>query len=167
MANTSETFSFNSIPTTLGELKMLPEAKLDSPYKAAALSLLALINYDKDKESTFEMLDFLKGPDSVSEFEKQFIRDRIAGKHYKVLSFFKGATVDNNYTPTTPYTITVSSNPYSFPEDNWATLYVKSAGADSERPIKLRKKPSTGEWFVNDIQCLADIRTPKSEDPWA
>ena len=36
-----------------------------------------------------------------------------------------------------------------------------------ENPIKLRKKPSTGQWFLNDIQCLADIRVPVEEDPWA
>ena len=35
------------------------------------------------------------------------------------------------------------------------------------RSIKLRKKPSTGQWFLNDIQCLSDIRVPASEDPWA
>ena len=66
-----------------------------------------------------------------------------------------------------PYAITVSENPYSFDEENWATLYVTSGGADHPRPIKLRKKPSTGQWFVNDIQCLADIRVPVEEDPWA
>ena len=167
MANTSETFSFAKLPTTVDELKALPEATLDSPYKTAALCLAALANYDKDTDKTIEMLDFLKGPEPASTYEKQFIKDRIAGKTYKVLSFFKGSSVDNNYTPTVPYTITVSSNPYSFPEDNWATLYVKSSGADNDRPIKLRKKPSTGQWFINEVQCLSDIRTPVSADPWA
>ncbi len=80
---------------------------------------------------------------------------------------FAGATPDNGYKPTAPYTIEVSDNPYSFNNENWAVLYVKSSGADSVRPVKLRKKPSTGEWFINDIQCLADIRVPKEEDPWA
>ena len=42
-----------------------------------------------------------------------------------------------------------------------------SGGADNPRPIKLRKKPSTGQWFLNDIQCLSDIRVPVAEDPWA
>lgn len=108
-----------------------------------------------------------KGPADVSGMEKQFIRERLAGKQYKARSFFAGATPDNNYTPTTPLTITVSENPYSFDEDNCGVLYVKSGGADSGRPVKLRKKPSTGQWFVNDIQCLADIRTPKEADEWA
>lgn len=53
-----------------------------------------------------------------------------------------------------------------YAEENWATLYVTSCGADNPRPIKLRKKPSTGQWILNDIQCLSDIRIPVEEDPW-
>ena len=49
----------------------------------------------------------------------------------------------------------------------WATMFVKSSGADSPRQIKLRKKPSTGQWFLNDIQCLSDIKVPANLDPWA
>lgn len=113
------------------------------------------------------MLDFLKGPESLSNLEKQFLRDRLRGKGYKSLSFFAGATPDNGYSPQTPYQITVSSNPYSFDTENWATVYVQSGGADSPRPIKLRKKPSTGQWFLNEIQCLSDIRIPTADDPWA
>ena len=93
--------------------------------------------------------------------------ERLRGKEYKARSFLAGATPENSYQPTTPYTITVNENPYSFDEENWATLYVTSGGADTPRPIKLRKKPSTGQWFLNDIQCLSDIRVPVAEDPWA
>ena len=165
--NNKETFTFNSLPTNVEELKALPEASLDTPFKAVALALAALCNYEKDTAATLEMLDFLNGPEPVSEYQKQFYKDRLVGKQYKVFSFFEGATPDNNYTPNTPYVISVSDNPYSYPEDNWATLYVQSSGADSLRPVKLRKKPSTGQWFINDIQCLTDIRIPKSADPWA
>ena len=113
------------------------------------------------------MLDWLKGPESLSNLEKQFLRDRLKGKAYKSFSFFEGASVENGYTPSRPYRITVSSNPYSFDTENWAVLYVKSAGADSPRSVKLRRKPSTGQWFLNEIQCLADIRLPAQIDPWA
>ena len=51
--------------------------------------------------------------------------------------------------------------------ENRAMLYVKSSGADNPRGIKLRKKPSTGQWFLNDIQCLSEIKEPAEEDPWA
>lgn len=165
--STTETFTFSKLPVNTEELKALPEASLDSPYKTAALSILALTIYEQDKDAAIEMLNFLKGPESVSEYEKQFIRDRLRGKQYKVMSFFRGAVPENNYTPDTPYVISVSDNPNSFAEENWATLYVKSGGADSPRPIKLRKKPSTGQWFLNAIQCLSDIRLPVESDPWA
>lgn len=165
--NHTETFSFSGLPTTLEELKALPEANLDSAFKTTALCIAVLCNYEKDANATWEMLDFLKGPEKVNEKEKAFIKDRLSGKQYKTLSFFKGATPDNGYVPTTPYTITVSENPYSFDEENWATLYVTSGGADAPRPIKLRRKPSTNQWFINDIQCLADVRIPTSQDAWA
>jgi len=165
--NRSENFTFTSLPADLGQLQALPEASLDSAFKTAALTIVALCRYEQSPQQAFEMLDFLKGPAELTGKEKQFIGERLNGKCYKVLSFFAGATPENGYKPTLPYTITVLENPYSFDEENWATLYVKSGGADSPRPIKLRQKPSTGQWFLNDIQCLADIRVPASEDPWA
>ena len=162
-----EKFTFAYVPKSVEELKVLPESNMDSPYKSAALTMLVLCNYKNDVEGTHSMLDFLKGPEPLNPYEKQFLRDRLRDKEYKPFSFFEGANVDNDYTPTLPLTIVVSETPYSFREDNWATLYIKSGGADSPRPIKFRRKPSTGQWFVNEIQCLSDIRTPKSSDPWA
>ena len=163
----TERFVFNTLPTNEAELQALPEFALDTPYKTAALVLAVLCNYDKDADATFAMLNVLKGPEEVSVFEKQFIKDRLDGKQYKVFSFFEGASVENNYTPALPLAVNVSSNPYSFTNENWAVMHVQSAGADSLRQIKLRKKPSTGQWFLNEIQCLSDIRTPAAEDPWA
>lgn len=163
----SEKFTFNALPTTLAELTALPESSLDSAYKTTALCVAALCNYANNKQAMYEMLDFLKGPENLNPSEKQFLDDRLSGKEYKSFSFFEGANKDNGYKPSTPYTITVSSNPYSFDEENWATMYVKSSGADSPRPMKLRKKPSTGQWFINDIQILADIVIPTAADPWA
>ena len=165
--NHNETFTFSAIPANVGELRALPEASLDSAFKTTALTILTLCRCETDPSAAFEMLDFLKGPAEVSTYEKQFIQERLKGKEYKARSFMEGATPENSYQPTTPYTITVSETPYSFDEENWATLYVTSGGADDPRPIKLRKKPSTGQWFLNDIQCLADIRVPVAEDPWA
>lgn len=162
-----QTFTFAKTPASVEELKALPESTLDTPFKTAALTLLALCRYKDDPEAAFAMLDALKGPEPLSPYEKQFLRERLAGKEYKPFSFFAGAAVDNDYTPAVPYVIEVEDNSYSYPEENWATLLLRSAGADSQRPIKLRKKPSTGEWFLNEIACLADIRTPKSSDPWA
>lgn len=166
-SNHTESFTFSSLPNSLAELQAMPEATLDSAFKTTALTIAVLCAYEKNPDGCMEMLDFLKGPAEVSEYEKGFIKERLNDKFYKTFSFFDGATPENGYKPNTPYVIKVSENPYSFDEENWATLYVTSGGADNPRPIKLRKKPSTNQWFLNDIQCLADIRVPVEEDPWA
>ncbi len=165
--NRTESFTFSSLPNNLSELQALPEASLDSAFKTTALTIVALCAYEKNPNEAIAMLNFLKGPAEVSTYEKDFIKERLTGKFYKTFSFFDGATPENGYKPSAPYVIKVSENPYSFDEENWATLYVTSGGADNPRPIKLRKKPSTGQWFLNDIQCLADIRVPVADDPWA
>ena len=162
----NRTYVFNNLPRTVGELQALPQADMTDPYAVAALTIVAFTNYEDNNGECIKMLNYLKGPESVSNYDVQFYRDRLAGKQYKIWSFFLGATPGNNYTPSKPYKITVSSNPYSFQEENWAIMYVTSGGADNPRQIKLRKKPSTGQWFLNDVLCLGDIRLPASEDKW-
>lgn len=157
-----KTFTYNSIPSNASEIK----APTD-PFETVALTALILCNYKNDVNATIEMLNVLKGPAPVSQYEIQFLRDRLVGKEYKPYSFFAGATVDNEYTPTVPYTITVTDNPYSYQEENYAVLFIQSSGADSPRQVKLRKKPSTGEWFLVEQFLLSDIRIPTAQDPWA
>lgn len=165
--NKSEKFTFAKIPTNVAELQALPEASLDSPFKTAALSVIILNNYVNDPEETFKMLDVLKGPEPLSPREKAFIRERMDGKEYKAKSFLEGATVQNNYTPSTPYTVTIYQNPHSFTEENHAKMFVQSSGADAMREVTLRKKPSTNQWFLVEIFYLSDIRIPAAEDKWA
>lgn len=161
-----KTYTFYNLPESLQDLQALPEANMKDPYGVAALTIAALCRYETNPDACYEMLDWLKGPEDLSNYERQFIRERLQGKEYKPFSYFDGSSPDNNYTPSKPYKITVSSNPYSFQEDGWAVMHVTSSGADSPRQIKLRQKKSTGQWFLNDIQCLSDIRTPAKDDKW-
>ncbi len=165
--NHSESFVFSQLPSSVAELQALPEASLDSPYKTAALVMAVLCHYEHNPAACFEMLNFLKGPEPLNGFQQQFINERLRGKEYIPRSYFNGATPQTNYQPTVPYTVMVSENPYSFDNENWGVMWVKSGGADSPRQIKLRKKPSTGQWFLNEIQCLSEIRVPVEADPWA
>lgn len=165
--NRSESFTFEALPQDLAQLKALPEASLDTAFKTAALTIAALCLFKDAPEAMYEMLDFLKGPEDVSGYEKQFVKERLTEKEYIPFSYFKGATPANGYTPTKPYVIEVYENPYSFDNENWATLWVQSGGADNMRSIKFRKKPSTGQWFLNDIQCLSEIRLPAELDKWS
>ena len=157
------------LPKTLSELQEMPEAALKEPQNTAALTIAALALYPSDKQAALEMLEFLHGPKGLSTYDKQFIADRFRDKDYVPRSYFEGAVPDNGYEPVKPYKLIFFENPYSRGQlkDGYLTLHVKSGGADSARQIKLRTKPSTGQWFLWEQFLLADIRKPVSADPWA
>lgn len=160
-----KTFTFAKLPENLAELKTLPEAALTDPFATAALTAAVLCNYEKNVDATVEMLNFLKGPQPLSPFEKQFLRDRLVGKSYVPRSYFAGTSPANNYTPSVPYTITVEENPYSYTQENYAVLWIKSSGADSPRQVKMRSKGEN--WYLWEQFLLPDIRVPAEQDPWA
>ena len=158
--------TFYDLPETLEAFKVMAEAKQDTPFGTAALTVLAFCVYPKNKELSLEMLDFLRGPRPLSVMDKQFIADRFRDKDYVPRSYFEGATPQNDYQPAEPYTIAVSENPYSYQNEGYATLYITSGGADSPRSVQLRLAKD-GKWYLWEQYLLADIRKPESENPWA
>ncbi|MBR0413178.1 MAG: hypothetical protein IJI47_06400 [Eubacterium sp.] len=166
--NKSEVVTFDYLPKNVAELQPLAEQCFGSPFKMAALSVAVMMNYEADKGTTVEMINYLRGPRPLSPFDIQFLRDRLGGKMYVVRSYFNGTSVENDYTiPPAPFAIEVSDNPYSYQNEDYATLYLHSSGADNPRPVTLRLKPSTGQWFLWEHTFLADIRQPQSQNPWA
>ena len=162
------TITFDQLPQTLEQMQALPQADLKKPEEVAALTIAALCVYPADKAESIRMLNFLRGPRPLSPMEEQFIRDRFMdGRDYIPRSYFKGAVPENEYTPSQPYTIELSDSHAQIAEEGYRRFDVKSGGADSARPITLRNKPSTGEWFLWEQMLLAQIRVPVSADPWA
>lgn len=161
----TETFTFKSLPQDVSQLKALPEADLTTPFKTAALVMAVLCNYENDVQGTIDMVNFLKGPQPLSPYDIQFLRDRIKGRGYIPRSYFSGTNPQNNYTPTAPYSISVSEQKYSYENQGYAKLFLQSSGADSPRPIVLRQKGN--QWFLWQNLALSDIRRPAEQDPWA
>jgi hypothetical protein len=64
-----ETFTFAALPESLAEMKALPEASLTSPFATAALTVCALCVYAADKSIGTEMLNFLRGPRPLSNYD--------------------------------------------------------------------------------------------------
>ena len=144
----NKTVTFQTLPQTAADVAVGTDAQ--SPADAYA------------------MLDALLGPRPLNGADKQFIQDRFRGKAYLMRSYFKGATPKNNYTPSQPYTVDVQTNDYTYQQEGYARFLITCGGADSPRPMTLRKKGSTGEWFLWDYKgLLSGIRIPASEDPWA
>ena len=154
---------FDALPQTAAEV-----APCQTPEETAALTVAALVRFTEDQEAGIAMLNVLRGPRPLSSQEIQLLKDQLLkDRDYVARSHFNGATPENNYTPLQPYSVTVSDNPNSYMTEGYATLYIRSGGADSPRPITLRKKPSTGEWFLwNHVGLLPGIRVPASQDPW-
>ena len=169
--------TLQALPQSVAELQALPQAGLQSPYGTAALAIAAMCAYERNPQAVIEMLNFLRGPRPLSNYDVQFLRDRLNGKGYKTFSFFEGATPQNNYTPAQPYRVTVFDNPHSWlSEDSsqssggpvqYARLLMQSSGADSPRFVTLRLKPSTNQWFLWEHGLLPDIRIPAAADDWA
>ncbi len=171
MVNTNNTQSwaivFSELPTNLDMMKSLPEAALKEPHQAAALLIPALCLWPTDQSMAIEMLNYLGGPKELTPREIQFINDRFRDKEYLPFSYFQGSSPENDYDPAEPFTVMISAVPTSFDEPGYAKLYLKSSGADSPRPVQLRFKESTGEWYLWDQMILSEIRVPVAKDPWA
>ena len=170
--NTKKSFTFDELPDTLEELKAWEGFDMSSPFCVAAMTIAALCRYPEKKKDALEMIEFLNGPVDLTEYDRQFLDDRFMdGKWYVPMSYFEGSDPDNNYKAKKPYRITVTETPYSdVEEDDYKIkmLYLSSSGADSMRPLALRQKQSTGEWFLWNLEAvLSDIRIPKEKDPWA
>lgn len=165
-SNKTVDVTFAKLPETLDEFKALPQSALANPFDTAALTVLALCFYPQDKELCYQMLEFLKGPGTLSPYERQFIRDRFMDSDYVPRSYFKGATPQNDYLPSQPYTISVSENPYSYQNQGYAKLFIRSGGADSPREVLLRLAKD-GKWYLWEQFLLVGIRVPESSNPWA
>ena len=162
----NQTFTFQTLPKNLAQLQALPEAALRDPFQTAALTVCALCAYAADKHVGKEMLDWLRGPRPLSPHDISFLNDRFRDGFDVPFSYFKGATPENNYQPTNPFTLTIDAGPYADANPGYKKLFIKSSGADNAREVVLRMK-GDGQWLLWDQALLVGIREPKSADPWA
>jgi len=158
--------TLSRLPQTAAELQQLDAANFKKPQYAAALFVAAMCRYPDDPAAALEMIEYLNGPEDLSDYDKSYLKDRMADKGYKPYSYFAGASPDNDYTPSQPWKLTVSAISNTYDEKGYARFVMRSSGADSPRPITVRQKASTGEWFYWEQGLLADIRKPASQDAW-
>lgn len=156
--------TYQSLPANIAEFT---SADLSRPEATCALFLAALLLFDQDKDAGTEAMNVLRGPRPLSGYDVQFLRDRLRGKSYLPLAYFEGATPQNNYTPSKPYTLQVLPDPRPQNiEPGYLRVFLKTTGADSPRPMKLRQKGEN--WYLWEYSSiLSGIRIPEQEDPWA
>ena len=87
----NRTFTFGVLPGNLAQLQARPEAALQDPFQTAALTVCALCAYAEDKAAGTEMLNWLRGPRPLSNFDISFLNDRFRDGKHVIYSYFAGA----------------------------------------------------------------------------
>ena len=156
----------HQLPATLSAFQAMPQMDLTRPENTCALLLCALHLYVRNPADGIAALDLLRGPRPMSPYDQQFLRDRLRGKPYLPLAYFAGATPQNGYQPPAPYVLDVLPDSHPQTDPSYLKVFLATAGADSPRPVTLRRKGNTWcLWEYSSI--LSGIRIPVAEDPWA
>ena len=160
-----QSVTFEALVATLEEFTELQQAAMRSPYDTAAMMVMALNRYAQNSAVAITMINHLKGPVPLTARELGFIKMQMFD--YLARSYFAGATPQNDYTPSQPYTVDISDNPNSYIEQGCAKLYISCGGADSPRPVTMRLAKD-GKWYLTEYSSLLlGCRKPESTNPWA
>jgi len=156
---------FPALPTSFEEFTALPQAVLCSPYETAAMFVAALSFYVQNRDESVAMMNYLKGPAPLSARELSLFKTQVTD--YLARSYFAGATPQNDYAPSQPFTVVISDNAHSYSTPNAVNLFVHCGGADNPRPIEMRLAKD-GKWYLTGhSSLLLGIRKPESTNPWA
>ena len=178
------TFTDADLPDTPEEIA---QYDLKTPYDTMALLILAFRTWTPENPDTcLKMLDYLTDTGSViagTETPCPFsqytpwvnaLRDRMMqNEKYRYIgnAYLGGATKDNDYTPTTPYTITLRQSVYDpYKKADGDSPEVKQvlislAGSENDR-YSLFVQDDSGQWKVkgsNWLNLLADVQTPEMD----
>ena len=173
------TYTFNKLPATADELKnfsLKSDKEGDYDYgmfAPMAAAIIAIHTYGTNKDEAYKMFEYAYGPQTFSNFDKEFVRTQFSTAANKVLQdcYFGGATPENGYKPDEPFTITLEEGPYFIsakdgkPERHMSFIYF--AGADTERYMDVCLS-SDGTWYGyegNYKHLLASVKEPVIENP--
>ncbi len=143
------TVTLSDIPETLDDIKnmTLPRGTADihnTPYLGPALMVCALNQAFRDKEECKSMLNYVakRGHDINTGVVDAYPSDWSQLYQYKsipsILSYFEGATKQNNWTPSKPITMKMQLTQYSYTADEFVIrLLVKSAAKASPQYVEI------------------------------
>ncbi|MBR3303055.1 MAG: hypothetical protein IKI67_02580 [Bacteroidales bacterium] len=166
----SATVEFSRIPKTIAEFKKVQQTLGVEPHGAVALEVMAMEMYLVDPDLGRQALELNNSANNIS-----FVVDRLKehrrendsyAQRYLMASFLKGATPENGYNPTKPYTVQVRVNPaVAYSEDNFGdngtyiNLQVLRGGSDRQwHGVRVCKPYGSDYFLVNNnpdmyVQC--------------
>lgn len=172
----AQTVKIKKLPKSVDEFLNLRNEIATTPEGGAAVFLTALKIYidnpdlgkkclviSVDRGALYEG-DTYKGF-SLRKSDMQLIENQMKKNKKIPNSYIKGSSPKNGYTVKEPYEFEFKSNPYSGdPEKGMYKIFVFCSGADSARPISL-KKNNKGIWKVSSwSSVLVGIKKEPVDD---
>ena len=157
----AQTVTVDKMPANVDEFLELRNNIATSPEGGATVFLVALKTYVENPELGNQFLVIAVDRGSLQEGDTyngfslgkssmQLIKNQMAKNNKIPNSYIQGSTPENGYSVKGPYEYKFKSNPYSGdPEKGLYKIFVFCSGADSARPISL-KKNDKGIWKANN-----------------
>ena len=176
------TYTFSTIPTNVEELKQYNISGDDGRYKVLALYIMSLRTWKPENHTDCEeMIGYLCNK-QLSVYEKQRLTDQMKkGNQYRYLgnAFLNGAAPANNYSPSKPYSITLTqdsvvdenqvyipANP-SIPSPDQYRAFIICKASDSGKWIDVYKSSKDGNWYMYKwMDLITSIKAPASSNPF-
>ena len=160
----SGTVSFSRFPASVAEFEQVREQIGGEPHGAVALQIMAYEMYRRNRVIGEECIRLNSTTVNVAlplrRLNELFGNDTHYAKPYQIAAFLKGATSENGYNPSKPYTVEVRVhrvNRYQYNNSYQATqLYLevltqgKDKGVESVEVVKTLKpgEPGEGKYFI-------------------
>ena len=160
----SATVTFSRFPANTAEFKKVCEQIGGEPHGAVALQLMAYEMYRRNKKTGEECIRLNNVTTNVTpaleRLKELFSNDAYYARPYQIAAFLKGATPENGYSPSKPYTVEIEVSAgiaYQYSNDYQANvLYLrvltkgKDKGAEEVAVLKTAKpgEPGNGINFI-------------------
>ena len=153
----SGSVSFNRFPASVAEFMQVREQIGKEPQGAAALEVMAMEMYRRNRNVGLECLKLCNTITNVNScvqrLKELFGKDINYARPYQMAAFLEGATPDNGYKPNEPYTVTIDvreNRPYEYSkiyQANVLTFWIHCGGARSgtKRSIQVVKTAKKDE----------------------
>jgi uncharacterized protein YjdB len=181
----SGTVEFNRFPATVDEWKQVREKIGGEPHGAVALQLMAYEMYRRNKTVGRECITLNNTTNNVnsavSRLNELFGSDANYARPYQIAAFLKGATPENGYNPTKPYTVEMKVNDgrtyENFTDYQATAIYLEALtkgvdhGSQTVLVLKTKKPGEQGEsgkfFIVNNCPGLyAQVKAASFENPF-
>lgn len=164
----------DGLPETVEAFVALQAEVARTPEGGAAMMVAALWLMTEDEEAGWPVLAEAVDPSRLQagsgatggrrlgKRDLQLIRSQIGGRGHMLRSYMAGATPENGYRlPQPPFRVECTENLYSGdPESGQFKVFVASSGADSPRPVTLRRGED-GLWRAAEwSSLLLGVREP-------